>query len=402
MTKKLLTILAVLLFCVPNVFGDTIQINNVSLRSGAGAFFPVIKVLKKGDYVKLIKKQRFWYKVKTKDAKRGWISTNSFRKIKKSINYGLVSRDLSGRTISKLMVTAAVKGFFENQIKSKSINKDLFRSPYTRYLDPYRYMDFKSETFRGRSDQYSYRSKYKVVYKNSFNITEDMFATSAFVAARLGSPGLVLNRRITQYVNSVAQLIVESTEFFDLPITVHIVDTDQLFANATPIGVIMISKGMLKAIQSENELACLIAHEISHVTLGHGMTETGKRKHMIKAQSAFSELEDETDHDDADMDELASDMYERSVKGRKAKYEMAADKRGAIYAYRAGYDFNGMSTLLQRLKAMIPVSQEPEDSSHWLPMGIKKRIIVLNNFTNSIRKDSSYKTFRNRYLRFSR
>lgn len=402
MIKKLLTVLTILIFCSPNIYADTIQTNNVSLRSGAGAFFPVIKVLKKGDYVKLIKKQRFWYKVKTKDGKRGWISTNSFRKVKRSINYGLVSRDLSGRSISKLMVTAAVKGFFENQIKSKTINKDLFRNPYTRYLEPYGYMHFKNETFRGRMDHYSFRSKYKLNYTKSFNITEDMFATSAFVAAKLGSPGLVIDRRVTQYVNSVAQLIVESTEFFDLPITVHIVNTDQIFANATPIGVIMISKGMLKAIQSENELACLIAHEISHVTLGHGMTETGKRKHMIKAQSAFSELDDETDHDDADMDELASDMYERSIKGRKAEYEMAADKRGAIYAYRAGYDLNGMSTLLQRLKSMIPVSQEPEDSSHWLPMGMKKRIKTLNSFTNSIGKDSRYKTFRNRYLRYAR
>ncbi|MCP3926839.1 MAG: M48 family metalloprotease [Desulfobacterales bacterium] len=402
MIKKILFFLTLLLFSTQFVFADTIQNNNVSLRSGAGAFFPVIKVLKKGDYVKLIKKNRYWYKVKLKNGKKGWISTNSFGKVKKSINYGLVSRDLSGRSISKLMVTAAVKGFFENKINSKNLNKDLFKQPYKRYLDPFKFMNFKQNTFSGRLNQYSYRDKYKIDYKSSFNITEDMFATSSFVAARLGAPGLINDKRLTQYVNSVAQLIVESTEFFDFPITVHIVNTNAVFANATPIGVIMISKGMLKVIQSENELACLLAHEISHVTLGHGITEAGKRKHMIKAESAFGELDDATDKDDADMDELANEMYERSIKGRKAKYEMAADQRGAIYAFRAGYDFNGMATLLNRIKSTIPVSQEAEDASHWLPMGLKKRINSLNNFTSTVNSDSSYKTFKNRYLRYTR
>lgn len=401
--KTAAIILAVLLFGITQLNADTIQNNNVSLRSGAGAFFPVIKVLNKGDYVRIIKKNRFWYNVRTKNGKKGWISANSFRRVKSSINYGLVSRDLSGRSISSLMVTAAVKGFFDAKIKGRNINKELFRSPHRRYLDPYAYMDFKYRTFRGRYNQYSFRSRYNIQYKKSFSISENMFVTSAFIAARLGAPGLITDRRLTQYVNSVAQLIVESTEFFDLPITVHIVNTDQIFANATPIGVIMISKGMLKAIRSENELACLIAHEISHVTLGHGMTETSKRKHMIKAQSAFDELDDSTGgNDDPDMDELANDMYERAVKGRKAEYEYEADKRGAIYAYRAGYNFHGMATLLSRLKTMIPVSMEPEESSHWLPMDMKKRITALNRFTATMRVNSDYKMFKNRYYRYIR
>jgi predicted Zn-dependent protease len=202
-------------------------------------------------------------------------------------------------------------------------------------------------------------------------------------------------------VNHVAQLIVDSSEYYDLPVSVHIASTDKIFANATPIGVIVISQGMLKILRNESELACLLAHEISHVTLGHGSIETTIRKPKFAADDAFAELGDElgVDEVEKELDDMCVEMYERAIKGRTAEYESEADLRGLVYAKRAGYDPGGMVALLTRLKTLIPVSRNPEDRSHWLPSSIDKRIMIAKKATHT---DQKYLKFTGRFLQHVR
>ena len=194
--------------------------------------------------------------------------------------------------------------------------------------------------------------------------------------------------------------MIESTEFYDLPISVLVVKSDKVFANATPIGVIVISEGFLKIIKDESELACLLGHEIAHVTLNHGLTEFEVRKPKFAADDAFAELEEEfgVDEVEAELDGFCDEMYERAVGGRKTEYEEKADHRGLIYARRAGYSANGMISLLKRLKSRVLVSREPTDASHWLPMSMQKRIAKLENIAaKKLKPDKRYLTFQLRY-----
>jgi predicted Zn-dependent protease len=199
-------------------------------------------------------------------------------------------------------------------------------------------------------------------------------------------------------VNQIAQLIAENTEFYDLPITVHVVDTDDIYANALPIGVIVISKGMLKQISSEHELACLIGHEIAHVTLGHGETEMDKRKVKFRAEDAFGELDEAFGTDTKEMDALADEMYERAIKGRKEEYEAEADVQGAIYAYRAGYEPDGMLSLMRKLETKIPRNPDPDDIRHWFPYSFKNRLNHLSEFiSKELKTNEHYVKNENRY-----
>jgi len=179
-----------------------------------------------------------------------------------------------------------------------------------------------------------------------------------------------------------------------------VVDTDAIFTNATPMGVILVSKGMLDVIRSENELACLLGHELSHVTLHHGAIETEARKSKINAEDAFAEMDDELGKDEVEqeLDDLATDMYEHAIRGRKEVYEMEADARGIVYAKRAGYDPSGMATLLTRLmriQADVPWDEEP---SHWLPNSMGRRIKALPKKSPS----GGYVNFGSRYNRMAR
>ncbi len=382
--KRTLAIATLLvLFSAFSVHAEKIMSNNVSVRTKPGAFYPVVTVINAGEKVKVLESKDPWKKIKTSKSSEGWVSSNAFNSVSKGVDYGLMARAGTQKGMSKIMVTAAVKGFYEAKINDGNLNKEIFDNPYVSYVDPYTYEKFVDETYEDRWSRSKFQRKTSIKMKGAFTIDEDLIALSSYICGRLAAPGLSTNRALTVYVNQVAQLVMENTEFYDLPVCVHVVKTDQIFANATPIGVIMISEGMLKTVRSENELACLLGHEIAHVALHHGAKEMTIRQPKINAEDAFDELGEElgVDEDEKEMDELCNELYEKAIRGRTAEYEYAADQRGMIYARRAGYDPQGMVALLQRLKGRISTSRNPEDASHWLPAGMDRRITRLTAYS---------------------
>lgn len=401
MKKTLIFIIAVfLLSAVQSSFAAKIMNDNVSVRTKPGAFYPVVTVLSAGDDIKIIQDGEQWKRIKTPGNNTGWISANAFNSIEKSIDYGAMANDHSSKNISKLMVTAAVKGFFENKTDLPTINQSVFKNPFRQYVFPAAYNSFKEETYRKRWSQNKFQSKNSISQQGAFSIDENLVALSTYIAAKFSAPGLSQNRKLVAYVNHVAQLVIESTEFYDLPVSVLVVKSDQIFANATPIGVIVMSEGMLKLINDESELACLLGHEIAHVALAHGSTEFEIRKPKFAAEGAFAELGEElgVDEVEKELDELCNDMYERAIRGRKAEYETEADYRGMIYARRAGYSAGGMAKLLKRLKTRVNASREPSDASHWLPSAMQKRITLVEKTTSSkLTPDNNYQAFKARF-----
>ncbi|MBU1167937.1 MAG: M48 family metalloprotease [Proteobacteria bacterium] len=400
MKKTVRLSLLILMIFASSVYAEKIMNNNVSVRTMPGAFYPIVTILNSGDEVLLLETKDPWKKVKTANGNAGWISGNAFNAIGNAIDYGTMAKENPQRSISKIMVTAAVKGFFENKINDKNLNKAVLDNPSNSYILPSQYNQFLAETYKGRWSREKFERKNSISQEGAFKIDENLVALSCYICARLAAPGLSQNQGLVQYVNNVAQLIMENTEFYDLPITVHIVKTDEIFANATPIGVIMISEGMLKTIRNESELACLLGHEISHVTLHHGAAEFDKRRPKFAAEDAFDEMGDElgVDEVEKELDEMCNDMYERAIRGRKAEYEAAADERGIVYARRAGYKVSGMVSLLERLKTRIPASREPEDASHWLPNAMDKRVKTLDaTISKNFKDNKNYETFQARY-----
>jgi hypothetical protein len=386
-----------------SISAETVKRDNVSLREGAGAFFPVITILNKGDDVTVQSTEEQWLKVSTREHNEGWISAVAFESGTASIDYGVMAEDWTDRKASKTMVNAAVKGFFENQFEREGeLNKSVMDQPVRLMFNPRDYWSFREETYKNRWNPKRFRRQYRLKQNKGFVIDETLFAVSAYTAGRLTASGLIRDQQITIYVNQVAQLILENTEFYDLPVTVYVADTDNIYANALPIGVIVISKGMLKQINSEHELACLIGHEIAHVTLGHGETEMGKRRVKFRAEDAFGELDEAFGTDTKEMDALADEMYERAIKGRKEEYEAEADVQGAIYAYRAGYDPSGMINLMRKLETKIPRHQDPDDIRHWFPYSFKNRANSLQGFVaKELKTNDKYVKNSERYQKYT-
>jgi Zn-dependent protease with chaperone function len=89
---------------------------------------------------------------------------------------------------------------------------------------------------------------------------------------------------VTNYVRSVGQSLVEAIPpEFQQPVfqySFKVVDAKEINAFALPGGPMYVNTGMIQAAHVEGEMAGVMAHEISHVTLRHGTAQQTKSEKL--------------------------------------------------------------------------------------------------------------------------
>ncbi len=139
---------------------------------------------------------------------------------------------------------------------------------------------------------------------------------------------------------------------------IHLVDDDELI-NAFSIagGHLFITTGIMKWVESEDELAFIIAHEMSHVDAGHTIQHVKK---SVTIQSWADYLE---------VGEYASDIEQvQSLLGlpfgQPDEYE--ADRLGAYLVWKAGYDPHRGKNFFIKLSQNEERQNLPYDLDVWL------------------------------------
>jgi beta-barrel assembly-enhancing protease len=169
----------------------------------------------------------------------------------------------------------------------------------------------------------------------------------------LGAAPLLNNPPVQQYVNRVGRWLTLQTERPNLPWQFGVLDDNDVNAFSTPGGYVFITKGLLAQMNSEAELAGVLAHEISHVL----------RKHHLQAikKGAQTELLSDLANDaitsngkDPRLTKLVSAGTEVYARGLDKKDEFEADRMGVVIAARAGYDPYGLPAVLQTLQSLNP------------------------------------------------
>ena len=106
-----------------------------------------------------------------------------------------------------------------------------------------------------------------------FSEEDEIGLGQAATASFLGASPLHPDANLQRYVNRVGKWIALHSDRPDLPWTFSVIDTETINAFALPGGSIIVSSGLLKRLNSESELAGVLAHEVAHVA----------RKHQINA-----------------------------------------------------------------------------------------------------------------------
>ncbi len=172
------------------------------------------------------------------------------------------------------------------------------------------------------------------------------------VAVLLGAVPLLNNDKIQRYVNRVGGWVALHTERKQLAWRFGVLDSDDINAFAAPGGYIFITRGLLKQMQSEAELAGALAHETVHVLKKHHLAAVQKASRVDLAVSLARTQVSAGDR--KNLDKISNGFKELYARGLDKEDEFQADRMGVVIATRAGYDPYGLPAVLQTLAGMNP------------------------------------------------
>ena len=124
-----------------------------------------------------------------------------------------------------------------------------------------------------------------------------------------------------------------------------VLDSTDVNAFALPGGYIYITRGLLAYLNTEAELAAVLGHEIGHVTARHSVrqhstaTAAGLVAAVLGAASGIQ-----------GADTLANLAGTAIVRGYGREHELEADRLGAEYLAKSGYDPDAMLEIIGILK----------------------------------------------------
>ena len=178
-------------------------------------------------------------------------------------------------------------------------------------------------------------------------------------------------------VADIAYELAVQSDFRDFPFSFYLIDMPVPNAFALPGGQVFVTRGMLELGLTDDMLACLLGHEIAHVTRRHG-TRIQKRATLLNVLSQALLVGIMVGVDDEP--ENPYDPYGRPgnrkgslVQGAAATgmvvselllrnysrdFEDEADVEGQRLAAAAGYEPDGARQLWELMNARIPQSKE--------------------------------------------
>lgn len=168
-------------------------------------------------------------------------------------------------------------------------------------------------------------------------------------ARLLGAMPPLNDPAIQSYVNRVGRWLSLQTSRPDLPWRFVVVDTDSLGAFAAPGGNVVITAGLMRLMRDENELAGVLAHEITHVVEKHHLHAIMKQARLSLARDVVSEYTSTNPLVTETLMNAGMNLYSS---GLDQSDELAADKGGTVLAARSGYDALGLLLVLTTLDSI--------------------------------------------------
>lgn len=162
----------------------------------------------------------------------------------------------------------------------------------------------------------------------------------------LGAAPLVNDAALQAYVNRVGRWIAVQSERPDLPWRFAVIESPAINAFAAPGGYVLLTRGLYEILDTEAQLAGVLAHEIAHIVRRHHVTVLQKSA----ALSAGAQLA-QRDNRTALINNMIGTGAEVFARGLDKSAEHEADAVGVVLAARAGYNPYGLVDVLHKLAA---------------------------------------------------
>lgn len=167
---------------------------------------------------------------------------------------------------------------------------------------------------------------------------------------------LIKDPMIVDYVNAIGRRILAVVPPQPFHYRFYVIKEAVYNAFASPAGKIFIYSGLLKAMNNEDELAGILAHEIGHVVSRHISQKISQAKKINIATLAgliagvfLGAAGSGAIGSALTMGSMAAGRSMMLTNSRQD--EIQADELGITYMTRAGYDGSGMITMLRTIRA---------------------------------------------------
>jgi beta-barrel assembly-enhancing protease len=144
------------------------------------------------------------------------------------------------------------------------------------------------------------------------------------------------------YIEELAQpLVDEAHSEFEFQFVV--VESEEINAFALPGGFVTVNMGLIEAAESGEEIAAVIAHEMTHATNRHGMRAVMRRVGAVTVVSLV--------FGGTGLETIAYAAEGLAGQAHSRDQERDADEGGRALLMAAGVDPIGMATFFERLEA---------------------------------------------------
>jgi len=187
-------------------------------------------------------------------------------------------------------------------------------------------------------------------------------------------------------LNVVGKKIAAVSDRLDLDYKFDVVKDKELNAFSIPGGYVFVNSGLMDKA-NEDELACVVAHEVGHVAAKHGV----KRLQISLGYALVLNLA-LSQEKYVNVAQAVDTVYNIISLGYSREDERLSDRLAVKYALRAGYNPEGMISFFKKLQ------EESKKSGNTQPLvflsshppveerieNIKKEISVLRNGTQAV------------------
>ena len=180
--------------------------------------------------------------------------------------------------------------------------------------------------------------------------------------------GIYDDPELDAYVRQVGERLLRDSGITSPTFSFTLLDSPDINAFALPGGLIYMNRGLLAYLDTEAELAGVLAHEIGHITeRHHSRRKTAQMTSKVAAVSAYILT------GSGDVYDAASMYGAEIISGFGRDMELEADSSGAEYLHQTGYDVDSMLSVIGVLKdqeqyrrAQAKASGKPSGTYHGL------------------------------------
>jgi predicted Zn-dependent protease len=187
-----------------------------------------------------------------------------------------------------------------------------------------------------------------------FTPEQEYYIGRAVGAVVLSKYPAYANTQVNQYINTLGQTLAAASNKPEIFGGYHFVvlDSDDINAFATPSGLIFVTRGLIRCCPTEDALAAILAHEIGHVQLRHGMQSIEKAR-VTEALTVLAQEGAKTlgSREVAQLAETfsgaISDIANSMINnGYSRTFEYQADQASVVLVLRVGYNPEGLVDML--------------------------------------------------------